>query len=120
MVSATGFSRGQRSRDDPPVADSRSAAINAAAIRALFDGWTYHGDDLASLQGEIDSVRQVIETHPLIPALKHIVSLLRADAAWRCVRPPFVALRAEAADRLAGALIRAGFRFPEPMQEEAN
>jgi 4-hydroxy-tetrahydrodipicolinate synthase len=90
-----------------------TANVNAGAIRSLYDAWCRDSGRLEALQGQIDDVRQAVEQHSLIPALKHIVSLLRADSSWRRVRPPLVPLQAEPAERLAGALTRAGFRFPK-------
>ena len=91
-----------------------TANVNARAIRSLYDAWRDERGGLAALQEDIDQVRRAVEGHSLIPALKHIVSLLRADSSWRRVRPPLVPLQAESAERLTGALARAGLSFPRP------
>ena len=67
-----------------------SGNVNLAAIRLVCERWT--GADAAELQSGITRVRSVIESYPVIPALKAIVADFRNDAEWCRVRPPLCPL----------------------------
>jgi len=87
--------------------------INARAIRAVFDGW--EGTDADALQGAITTFRQIVQSQPMIPMLKHVVAHYRDDAGWARVRPPLPAgveasAAAEVIARLEGEF---GYRLGE-------
>jgi 4-hydroxy-tetrahydrodipicolinate synthase len=64
--------------------------VNPARIRAVIDHWQEAEAD--DLQEEITRVREVIQSYPMIPALKAIVARRGRDSDWLRVRPPLVAL----------------------------
>lgn len=57
-----------------------------------------------ALQGSLAKVRQIIEVHPMIPALKHLLAAGRDEAVWRHLRPPLRPLDPAEAARLEAAL----------------
>ena len=76
--------------------------VNLAAIRDLYLRW--RSADADALQAEITALRQTVQTHPMIPALKAILASHRGAPGWARVRPPLTALDAAAAQSLAAAL----------------
>jgi 4-hydroxy-tetrahydrodipicolinate synthase len=71
-----------------------SANVNAAAIVRAFRERT------EERQREIDAVRSVFESLPLIAALKEAVALRTGDETWRAVRPPLVELTPEQREKV--------------------
>jgi 4-hydroxy-tetrahydrodipicolinate synthase len=67
-----------------------TANVNAAAIRNLYDHW--QTPEAEMLQGDVSSLRKMIDGYPMIPALKQILVHFRNDPAWCAVRPPLVRL----------------------------
>jgi len=89
---------------------SATVNVNPAAIRRVFDTWqTAEG---AERQAEVDVVRRIFESAPMIPAMKHVVALHAGEPRWRTVRPPLVALDPAIGKRVAGELAAAGFGMP--------
>jgi len=89
---------------------SATVNVNPAAIRRVFDAWnTAEGPDL---QAQVDVVRRIFESAPMIPAMKHVVSTFAAEPRWRTVRPPLVALDPAVGARVVGELAAAGFGMP--------
>jgi|SRR5438105_11119144 len=86
--------------------------VNAAAIDRLFREW--RSADAERLQEGLNAVRNAIEKHPVIPALKAIVAHGWKDAGWRTVRPPLVELPDGPAEALLADLRQAGFALPGP------
>ena len=43
-------------------------------------------------QADLTAIRKIVETRPVVPAVKHVVAALRADPCWRRLRPPLVEL----------------------------
>jgi 4-hydroxy-tetrahydrodipicolinate synthase len=89
---------------------SATANVNPAAIDRLFATW--QSGEAADLQQELDAVRNVVETYPMIPAVKAIVAVCSNDADWTVVRPPLVALGGEQQRSLMAALSHLDFAMP--------
>ncbi len=89
---------------------SATANVNPAAIDRLFSAW--QSDEATALQQELDAVRDVVETYPMIPAVKAIVAAYSSDADWKIVRPPLIALSDEQRRRLMKALEQLDFEMP--------
>jgi len=89
---------------------SATANVNPAAIDRLFSAW--QSGEAADLQQELDAVRNVVETYPMIPAVKAIIAAYSEDAEWKIVRPPLVALGAEQQSSLMAALDPLNFEMP--------
>jgi 4-hydroxy-tetrahydrodipicolinate synthase len=89
---------------------SATANVNPAAIDRLFATW--QSGEAADLQQELDAVRNVVETYPMIPAVKAIVAACSNDADWTVVRPPLVALGGEQQGSLMAALNHLDFAMP--------
>lgn len=86
---------------------SATANVNPAAIRALCDG--YHGVDAAQRQTQLNQLRQLYQSFPMIPALKSTLALYRDDPDWHRVRPPLVALTPEQVESLRRQLSALAF-----------
>lgn len=89
---------------------SATANINPAAIHGLYSNWQDDGADDA--QRRLNDVRSLVMDFAMIPALKSVVSHFAADADWRRVRPPLVALSDEQHDNLIAGLTALGFSMP--------
>ncbi len=89
---------------------SATANVNPAAISALADNW--QAEDADARQAALDTVRQIFQRYPMIPALKAAVALYGGDADWAIVRPPLVALEAAQRDALRADLDAVGFSMP--------
>lgn len=76
--------------------------VNLAAIRDLYVRW--RSSDADALQAEITALRQTVQKHPMIPALKAILASHRGAPGWARVRPPLTTLDVAAARSLATAL----------------
>ena len=76
-----------------------TANVNAAAIRNLYDHW--QTPEAEMLQGDVSSLRKMIDGYPMIPALKQIIAHFRNDPSWRAPRPPLMGL----SDAQASALM---------------
>jgi dihydrodipicolinate synthase/N-acetylneuraminate lyase len=97
---------------------SAAANLNAAASRAVHDA--FGAGDTAAAEagtGRVTAVRKVLESRPLIPAVKHVLAEAHGDPAWARVRPPLTPLDAAAGAELRRALATAGWACagdPEP------
>ncbi len=89
---------------------SATANVNPAAIDRLFSAW--QSSEAADLQQELDTVRDVVEDHPMIPAVKTIIAAYSNDADWITVRPPLIALGTEQQSLLMEALKPLNFEMP--------
>ena len=79
-----------------------TANVNAGPLRALFDNWR---DDAADdRQAAITARRELIQSKPMIPMLKHIVAQQTGDPGWLRVRPPLLELAAEDAQSVLTSL----------------
>ncbi len=83
------------------------ANVNSSAIRAAYDG--FQAEDGEELQSAITRRRQIIQTQPMIPALKSIIATITGDENWRRVRPPLEPLSVSQTNSLVEALSSDGF-----------
>ena len=83
------------------------ANVNSSAIRAAYDG--FQAEDGEELQLAITRRRQIIQTQPMIPALKSIIATITGDENWRRVRPPLEPLSVSQTNSLVEALTSDGF-----------
>jgi 4-hydroxy-tetrahydrodipicolinate synthase len=94
---------------------SAAANLNAAASRAVHDA--FGAGDAAAAEagmGRVTAVRKVLESRPLIPAIKHVLAEAEGDPAWARVRPPLTPLDAAAGAELRRDLAAAGWRRGGP------
>jgi 4-hydroxy-tetrahydrodipicolinate synthase len=89
---------------------SATANVNPGAIHALYAGWRAGTAD--KQQSALDALRAIVQSFPMIPALKAIVARYSGDSAWRTVRPPLVALDDDQAGALYARLDDIGFDMP--------
>ena len=89
---------------------SATANINPAAIHRLYTGW--QSATAQSLQADLDALRELLQSFPMIPALKAVIAYYSADRAWHVVRPPLVELPEEHKLSLLKQLHRRGFEMP--------
>ena len=87
-----------------------TANINPAAIRDLYKRWADNNAD--SAQADVTALREIVQAHPMIPALKSVVAAYMGAPGWARVRPPLVALGAAGASALAAGLRALDFRRP--------
>ncbi|NOX68172.1 MAG: dihydrodipicolinate synthase family protein [Gammaproteobacteria bacterium] len=89
---------------------SATANINPAAIHKLYREWD--SDHADRLQQEVDQIRELALSYPMIPALKTIVASFTGDPEWAVVRPPLVALPAAERHELLDGLRQHDFSMP--------
>lgn len=89
---------------------SATANINPAAIHELFVDWQSANAD--SLQQGLNTIRDLTQSYPMIPALKSVVAAFGGRKEWGIVRPPLVALAEPERKALVAQLKQAGFRMP--------
>ncbi len=89
---------------------SATANINPAAIHELFVDWQSANAD--SLQQGLDTIRDLTQSYPMIPALKSVVAAFGGRKEWGIVRPPLVALAEPERKALVAQLKQAGFSMP--------
>ena len=89
---------------------SATVNINPQWIGRLCREWS--SADGAALQAQADAVRTIVQSFPMIPALKAVLASHRDDRAWAQLRPPLSALTSEQHARLHAALAACGFALP--------
>lgn len=89
---------------------SATANINPAAIHGLFVDWQSANAD--SLQQGLNTIRDLTQSYPMIPALKSVVAAFGGRKEWEIVRPPLVALAEPERKALVAQLKQAGFSMP--------
>jgi len=90
---------------------SATANVNPAAIRNLYLNWAEPEAD--EWQSELNQVRTVFQSLPMIPALKAATAVFAKDPDWTRVRPPLLALNEEQGDLLTKQLTDIGFTMPD-------
>ncbi|MBM9594178.1 dihydrodipicolinate synthase family protein [Roseitranquillus sediminis] len=96
---------------------SATANVNPAAIAAVARDW--QADDADARQADLDRVRAVFQSYPMIPALKAATAHHSGDAGWRRVRPPLVQLDEKQLASFLGDLEEIGFSMPGLPEAEA-
>ena len=86
---------------------SATANINPNAIYNLYKEWK--SDRADNLQEQLNRVRTVLESYPMIPALKSVISYYSKHPDWTIVRPPFISLEKETQKELIQKLKSLGF-----------
>ena len=89
---------------------SATANINPNAIYNLYKKWKSNQAD--DLQKQLNQVRATLESYPMIPALKSVVSYYSNHPDWTIVRPPFISLEKETQKELIQKLKSLGFLMP--------
>ena len=72
---------------------SATANINPHAIHTLFKEW--ESNKAVHLQKQLNQIRNIMESYPMIPALKSVVAYYSQNVNWETVRPPLVSLKKE-------------------------
>lgn len=88
-----------------------SGNVNPGGIRELISRW--QEADAGQRQAQITAVRKIIQSYPMIPALKTVLAEHYAEPGWLRVRPPLCQLDPADAARLLHDLDQAGFRMSE-------
>ena len=89
---------------------SATANVNPAAIHRLFEEWQDASAD--KQQAGLNALRDIVQTQPMIPALKAIVARYSGIEGWRRLRPPLVELTDAQCAELYAALDAVGFDMP--------
>ncbi|WP_087725502.1 dihydrodipicolinate synthase family protein [Pandoraea sp. PE-S2T-3] len=89
---------------------SATVNFNPAIIGQLCREWS--GDNGPALQAQADAVRSVVQSFPMIPALKAVLASQRDDAAWAQLRPPLSPLSEAQHAALHAQLAACGFALP--------
>lgn len=89
---------------------SATANVNPAAIHNLYASWQSEEADM--LQQDLDAIRKIFQSYPMIPALKAAVAHWSGESAWRNVRPPLSGLSEQQRSELLSELEAAGFDMP--------
>ena len=90
---------------------SATANVNVGPIRRLID--RYPGRDAEDLHQAVTRVREAIEGHPMVPALKALIADATGDAEWSIVRPPLTPFGGDAAAALVAKANEAGLDLGE-------
>ena len=88
---------------------SATVNINPSAIHNLYKEWESNEAD--NLQQQLTQLRHVVDSYPMIPALKSMVAYYIKDPDWTIVRPPFISLEQETQQELVQKLELLGFEW---------
>lgn len=89
---------------------SATVNVNPGGIQALYTGWD--GPQGPTLQQAADTVRNIFQSVPMIPAMKRTIAEFSGHDDWTLVRPPLTVLDDATANRLRTALRKASFGMP--------
>ena len=89
---------------------SATANINPKAIYNLYKNWV--SDQAEELQIKLNEIRNLMESYPMIPALKAVVAYYSKHIEWNIVRPPLVSLKKDSQEELLQKLDNFGFNIP--------
>ncbi len=81
---------------------SATANINVRAMRELLEGWNTPEAD--AMQQQLSALRAVVQKFPMVSANKAVLAQMHFAPEWSVVRPPLIALSAEATEQLLAAL----------------
>jgi len=84
--------------------------VNPAAIDNVYRNW--RAKDADALQAGITATRKIVQSVPMIPALKATIAHYADDAEWQRLRPPLVELTAAEKKTLIDGLEADGFKMP--------
>ena len=90
---------------------SATANVDPAAIKALYNNW--QTADAEKMQQQLNPVRNIFQSFPMIPALKAATSLYSDDPNWRRVRPPIMTMSDDQVSEMQSQLEALGFDMPE-------
>ncbi len=76
--------------------------VNPGGIRSVYEHW--QGPDADALQARVTEIRTVIQSYPMIPALKAIAGHNYEDPGWFRVRPPLTPMEEASRKSLFDAL----------------
>lgn len=88
---------------------SATANVNPDGIDALYQNW--QGPEADDLQTGLNTIRQTLQNHPMIPALKATAAHFSGHDGWRRVRPPLVPLNEQDAAAVVSDLANIGFKM---------
>jgi 4-hydroxy-tetrahydrodipicolinate synthase len=83
--------------------------INVAAVKQVYLHWQEPQAD--SLQDAVTRRRKLVESYPVIPAVKAVLARRYDDTTWGKTRAPLVALDEARAAKLTAALAEDGYKF---------
>ncbi|PCH61558.1 MAG: dihydrodipicolinate synthase family protein [SAR86 cluster bacterium] len=86
---------------------SATANVNPAAIANLYQQWSSPGAD--DLQHELNKIRVIFQSLPMIAALKSATAICSGDDNWYRVRPPLTSLDEQSLQQLRQLLDDAQF-----------
>jgi len=89
---------------------SATANVNPAAIQKLFSEW--QSSHAAKLQTELDVVRNIFRSYPMIAALKAATAVYSGDKNWLRMRPPLTPLNSNQTEGLEKKLRNINFNIP--------
>jgi 4-hydroxy-tetrahydrodipicolinate synthase len=84
--------------------------VNPAAIDNVYRNW--RAKDADALQAGITATRKIVQSVPMIPALKATIAHYADDAEWKRLRPPLVELTPAEEKKLISGLEADGFTMP--------
>jgi len=84
--------------------------VNPAAIDKVYRNW--RAKDADALQAGITATRKIVQSVPMIPALKATIAHYADDAEWKRLRPPLVELTPTEEKKLLDGLEADGFTMP--------
>lgn len=90
---------------------SATANVNPAAIKMLYDSW--QSSIAQQLQQQLNPVRNIFQTFPMIPALKAATAIYSDDSNWLRVRPPIMAMSDHQVSEMQSQLEELGFDMAE-------
>lgn len=83
---------------------SATANTHVLEIRRLFDRW--RENDASTLHDRVSAVRRLVQSYPLIPAVKAILAARDKADDWLRVRPPLETLDSKSRGELLSALTK--------------
>ncbi|MGE3337453.1 MAG: dihydrodipicolinate synthase family protein [Alphaproteobacteria bacterium] len=86
---------------------SATTNVTCAQAQRVYAGW--QGGEADALQAHLTALRKSFDGLPAIPVLKAYLARARGDAAWRRVRPPFLAASEASLATLDGRFAAASF-----------
>ena len=84
--------------------------VNPGPISEVFKNW--RSTEADQLQSRINVTRKIMQSVPMIPALKAVTAHFSNDPAWKTVRPPLTELTADQERKVITELKSAGFSMP--------